>query len=277
MTTQSGPSKKYLNPPESFRIPGRPHRVIGDLYAVGTTDLGIFFIATDEGHILINTGIQDSDALIRRNMEVLGFDLRDVKILLSMQSHWDHTGALAAIQRETGADMVATRADARILQDGGWSDPHFGGSEMFEPVKVDHLVVDGDVVSLGGVDLTVHEHRGHTEGSSSYTFQVEEGGRRYDVAIVNMATINAGKRLLVDPTYPGVADDFAETFAKQKQLDVDVWVAAHASHYRLQDKLGSDDEYRPDRFVDPSGLRAAVERLEQKYLQQLENERAQLD
>jgi metallo-beta-lactamase class B len=102
---------------------------------------------------------------------------------------------------------------------------------------------------------------------------VREGGRDYNVAIANMGTINPGKQLLVDPTYPGVADDFAETFRKQKALDVDVWVAAHGGQYGLHDKYEAGQPYDPDTFVDPEGFLAAVERLERLYLEQLAAER----
>jgi len=113
------------NPAWTRPFPG--HRVIGNLYAVGTYDLAVFLITSDDGHILINTGLDDSTSLIRANIESLGFRLEDVEILLQMQSHWDHTAALAEIKEITGAEMWATEADAPVLEDGGFSDPHFGG------------------------------------------------------------------------------------------------------------------------------------------------------
>jgi metallo-beta-lactamase class B len=250
------------------------HRVIGNLYAVGTYDLGVFLITSDAGHILINSGLEDSEPLIRANVESLGFRLEDVKILLCMQSHGDHAAALAAIKKETGAELRATRKDARVLADGGVSDPHFGGQQSFAPVKVDAIIADGDVIELGTTRLTVHEHPGHTEGSSSYTMRVRENGRDYDVAIVNMGTINPGKKLYVDPTYPGAGDDFARTFAKQKAMHVDVWVAAHGSQYGLHEKYEPGQAYSPETFVDPEGFRAAVDRLERLYLDQVAAERA---
>ena len=91
--------------------------------------------------------------------------------------------------------------------------------------------------------------------------------------IANMGTINPGKKLVVEPTYPGVADDFANTFRKQKALDVDVWVSAHGSQYGLHDKYEAGQDYSPDTFVDPSGFLAAVERLENAYVAQLADER----
>ena len=258
---------------EAWTRPFPGHRVIGNLYAVGTYDLASFLIATPDGHILINTGLEDSTSLIRSNVESMGFRLEDVKILLTTQAHWDHTAALAEIKQISGAEMWATAGDAPVLEDGGFSDPHFGGRESFKPVAVDKILADGDLVETGGTRLTVLETPGHTVGSSSYTMTVREVGRVFNVVIANMGTINAGKRLAVDPTYPGVADDFAETFRKQKALQLDVWVASHGSQYGLHDKYEAGQAYNPNTFVDPEGFLAAVDRLEKLYLEQIAAER----
>ena len=259
--------------PQDWTRPFPGHRVIGNLYAVGTYDLGVFLVTSDEGHILINTALEDSVPLIRRNIETVGFRIEDVKILLTMQAHWDHTAALAEIKQMTGAEMWATAGDAPVLEDGGFSDPHFGGRVSFRPVKVDKILADGEVIELGSTRLKLIESPGHTAGSSSYSMTVSENGRNYSVVIANMGTINRGKRLVVDPTYPGVADDFAKTFRRQKAMEIDVWVAAHGSQYGLHDKFKAGDPYSPDTFVDPAGFLAAVQRLEALYLRQLEKER----
>lgn len=249
------------------------HRVIGNLYAVGTYDLAVFLITSNDGHILINTGVEDSTAMIRQNIESVGFRLEDVKILLATQAHWDHTAALAEIKDLTGAEMWATAEDAPVLEDGGFSDPHFGGRESFRPVSVDRIIADGDVIELGATRLTVMETPGHTAGSSSYLMEIREGNRTYDVGVINMGTINDGKKLVVDPTYPGVADDFALTFRKQKALELDVWVSSHGSQYQLHEKYQAGQEYSPETFVDPDGLLRSVERLERLYVAQIEAER----
>ena len=222
--------------PKDWTRPFSAHRVIGNLYSVGTYDLGVYLVTSDEGHILINTGLEDSTPLIRKGMDSLGFQLEDVKILLTMQAHWDHTAALAEIKKITGAEVWATAGDAPLLEDGGFSDPLFGGKVSFKPLKVDRVIEDGEVIKLGKTRLTVVATPGHTVGSASYTMKAREGGRDHDVAIANMASINPGTRLVVDPTYPGMSEDFVETFRKQKALPVDVWVAGHASQYGLHDK-----------------------------------------
>ena len=236
---------------EDWTRPFPGHRVIGNLYAVGTYDLGVFLVTSDDGHFLINTGLEDSTAMIRENIESVGFRLEDVKVLLTTQAHWDHTAALAEIKEITGAEMWATAGDAPVLEDGGFSDPHFGGRQSFEPVAVDRIIEDGETLELGDTRLEVLLSPGHTAGSVSYTLAMYENGVDYDVIIANMGTINEGKQLVVEPTYPGVADDFAETFRKQKALGVDVWVASHGGQYNLHDKYEPGQRYNPRHVLRP--------------------------
>lgn len=253
--------------PADWRQPFPGHRVIGNLYAVGTAGLGVYLITSDEGHILINSGMEDSTPLIRSNIDSLGFRLEDVEILLTQQAHFDHTAALAEIKALTGAQMWATELDARVLEDGGFSDPHFGGKESFAPIAVDRILSDGELIELGDIRLQAHLHPGHTEGSSSYSMQISENGRDYDVVIANMGTVNSGKRMFIEPTYPGVGEDFAETFRRQRAMNVDVWVAAHGSQYGLHAKYVPGQPYDTDTFNDPAGFYTEVDRLEQVYLE----------
>ena len=251
------------------------HRIIGNLYAVGGYDLAAFLITTPAGHILVNTGLADSTRDIRANIERLGFRLEDIRILLTTQAHFDHTAALAEIKDLSGAEMWATAKDARVLADGGASDAHFGHCEAFRftPVRADRILEDGAVIELGGMRITTHLHPGHTEGSSSYTFTHRENGKSYRVLIANMGTINDGKQLVVEPTYAGVAQDFADTFRRQHALEVDVWVASHASQYHRDSKYRPGQPYDPERFADPRGFKAEVARLEELYTRQVIAER----
>ena len=255
--------------PADWSRPFPAHRVIGNLYAVGTYDLACFLITSDDGHILINTGLAESAPLIRENVESLGFRLEDVRVLLTMQAHYDHAAALAEIKKVTGAKLWATAADAPLLEDGGASDPHFQGEYTFAPVPVDRVLRDGEVIELGRIRLKLVESPGHTPGSATYTMTVSENGRDYRVAIANMGSMNPGLRLSKDPTYPGIAEDFAETFRRQQAMEVDVWVAAHASQYGLHDKYRPGDPYRPEIFVDPEGFRKLVAHYEKLYREQL--------
>ena len=243
-------------------------RVIGNLYGVGTYDLGVFLIATPSGHILINTGIEGSFHLIKENIESLGYEIDDVKVLLTTQAHWDHVAEFARIKHLTGAELWATAKDAPLLRDGGKSDPNHptGGSRhMFRPVSVDRIIAHGEVIEFGGTELLVHEHPGHTPGSASYSMRAMANGEAYDVAIINMGTINPGVQLLENPNHPTVDQDFAITFKRQKNLDVDIWVSVHAGFYQLHQKREPDDIYDPMTFYDPEGYLKTINKFEKLY------------
>jgi len=251
-------------------------KLIGNVYWVGTYDLSTYLITTDAGHILINTGFAETVPEIKKGVEQLGFDFDDVEILTATHAHGDHVAGLAELKRLTGAQMMMSEADAVLLEDGGVSDFRFGDGRTpsFDAVKVDRRLKDQDTIALGGVTLTAHHHPGHTKGAMSFTLTVREGGRDYRVVIANMGSINPGVTVAGMPKYPTIGDDYARTFAAQKALPVDVFLASHASQFGMHEKYKPGDAYDPNRFVDMEGYLAAVERLEKIYLEQLARERA---
>ena len=258
---------------EDWVTPFEAHRVVGPLYYVGTYDLGVFLLTSDEGHMLINTGLEDSAPLIKPSIEDLGFEYEDVKVLLTMQAHFDHVAAMATVQKETGAQVWATAEDAKLLESGGAVDYLFGPKPSFAPVRVDRRIQDGEVLKLGDLEVTVILTPGHTFGSSSYSLTVEEGDESYNVLIANMNSVNPGTKFAGNEKYPNIVEDYTRGFEVQKGLDVDIWVAAHASQYGMHDKYSPGDEYDPERFVDPQGYEEAVAEYEERFLELVEAEK----
>ena len=256
--------------------PFPPFRIVGSLYYVGDDDLACYLIVTPRGNILINTGMPGSATQIRTSIEALGFKLADTKILTFTHAHIDHVGAMAEMKRLTGAQMWATEADAALLESGGKTDFRFGDDPKmhFAPVRVDKRLAAGAKIALGGTELAVLLHSGHTRGAASFAFDVQDGGRTYHVLIANMGSINPGVVLRKNPKYPEIARDYAATFAAQKALQPDIWLASHAAQFHLQEKHKPGDAYNPNRFVDPAGYRRAVESLEKIYLDQMAREGA---
>lgn len=257
--------------------PFPPFRIVGNVYWVGTYDLSSYLITTPEGNILINTGMPDSVPMILAGVEKLGFKFSDIKIITSTHAHIDHAAGLAEIKRLTGAKMYMEEADVPVLETGGKGDFRFGDDApmRFEPVQVDRKLKDGDKIALGGTELVVHHHPGHTKGATSFSLNVQENGRNYRVLIANMGSINPGVKVSGMPKYPTITQDYARTFHDQKEMQIDIWLASHASQFDLHKKYQPGDPYNPDRFVDPQGFQAAVARLEKIYRDQLEQERSQ--
>lgn len=243
-----------------------PFRIAGNLYYVGTYDLACYLITTGQGNILINTGLAASGEQIKNNIETLGFKFSDTKILLTTQAHYDHMGAMADIKNKTGAQLMVNEKEADVLVTGGGSDYELGVyGTSFKPVKADRLLKDGDTIRLDAMQLIMLHHPGHTKGSSSFLFTVKDDQRSYKVLIANMPTIVTDKPFTGISTYPGIADDYAYTFKKMKNISFDIWLASHASQFKMHTKHKPGDTYDPAAFIDRAGYDAALGELQKQF------------
>jgi metallo-beta-lactamase class B len=256
--------------PGNWVKPYRPFRIAGNLYYVGTDELACFLITTPKGHILINTGAPGSAPLIYSSIAALGFNFSDIKILLATHAHLDHVGSMAEIKKITGAKMMIEANDAPILADGGSSDYEFGGKGiLFEPVKADSLLHDRDTIKFGGMQIIVLHHPGHTKGACSFLFDVKDEHRSYRVLVANMPTVLDEAKLPSMPTYPDVGKDYAYTLNAMKEVQFDIWVAAHASQFGLHQKHKAGDAYNPEAFSDRKGYDLMIDDLKKDYLRRL--------
>jgi metallo-beta-lactamase class B len=252
--------------------PYEPFRIAGNLYYVGTYDLACYLIVTAEGNILINTGLAQSVSMIRASIEKLGFNYGDTRILLTTQAHFDHVAGMAQIKNDTGAKMMVQEGDAQVLKDGGKSDFLFGGSSTFPPVSPDGILQDGDTITLGKTKVVALHHPGHTKGSTSFMVDVSDESRSWRVLIVNIPSILPQTHLSGMPSYPNVGKDYAKTFESLLKLQFDLWVASHASQFRLHDKRNPGDGYRPDIFSDRPGFEASINTIKREYNKRLKQE-----
>ncbi|MCF0055227.1 subclass B3 metallo-beta-lactamase [Dyadobacter sp. CY356] len=238
-------------------------RIAANLYYVGTADLACYLIVTTKGNILINTGLASSASGIKTSIEALGFRLSDTKILLNTQAHYDHMGAMAAIKKMTAAKLMINEGDAGAAADGGLSDYTSKGKVRdFEPVKVDRVLHDRDTISLGGMRLVMLHHPGHTKGSCSYLFDVQDEKQKYRVLIANMPTIVTDNNFSEIAAYPNIARDYAYTLNAMKHLSFDIWLASHASQFDLTEKHKPGDAYNPAGFFDKKGYDQQISELQ---------------
>ena len=249
-----------------WAMPYQPFRIAGNLYYVGTYDLACYLITTTAGNILINTGMAASAAQIKSNIETLGFQLADTKILLTTQAHYDHVGAIAAIRKTTGAQLMVDEKDAEVLEDGGSTDYALGGNgSTFAPVKADRLLHDNDTIRLGNMQLVMLHHPGHTKGSCSFLFTVKDDQQSYRVLIANMPTIVTHKSFAAVTAYPEITRDYAYTLKAMQHIPFDIWLASHAGQFNLHQKHQPGDAYNPGAFKDQQGYAEAISDLQKEY------------
>ena len=258
---------------EDWNKPFKPFRIIGNIHYVGTNNLACYLITSPGGHILIDTAMEESAPSIRANIEALGYKLKYVRMILASHAHFDHVAGHADMKAATGAQVVASAADALVLESGGTKGFHPIGS--YKPVKVDRIIKDGEIVRLGSTALKAHLTPGHTEGNTTWTMTVEENGKKYEVVFVGSMSINPGVKMVNNPTWPTIADAYARSFQKLKSLPCDVFLGPHAPFFDMEAKVArmtADAKTNP--FIDPEGFRNYIADFEKSYNDQLQKERS---
>ena len=265
------PHPQYDAMLKEWNQPFKPFHIIGNIYYVGTNNLASYIIKTKSGLILLDTAMQESAPIVRANIETLGFKLKDIKIMISSHAHFDHVAGHADMKAATGAKVYATKADAEIMESGGKKGFH-PLEPYYKPIKVDKILKDGEAVRLGGVAMTAHLTPGHTEGNTAWSMTVEENGKKYNVVFTSSLSINPGVKMVNNPTWAGVADAYAKSFATLKTLPCDVFLGPHAPFFNMEEKVKRIGT-QPNPFIDSQGLRNFVEMNEKAYKAQIERER----
>ena len=228
-------AKRWLSP-----VP--PTKIYGNSYLVGFGDLNVGLIQTNAGLILIDGAVPQAVPAIEENIRALGFKLSDIKYILSTEPHYDHSGGIAALQRDTGAEVLAGIAAVKELE-AGEGDPHEpqGSSlEKFPAVKNVRGVRDGETITLGDVTVTAVATPGHTLGSTSWAWQSCEGQECRTVVFASSASpITTGSFRLSDPAHKAYPDAFAATFKKLRAMDCDILFTAHPSQSDGAEKLAA--------------------------------------
>jgi metallo-beta-lactamase class B len=260
---------------KSWTEPFPPHRVVGNVYFVGSLSLASYLITTPQGHILINSNLESSVPMIRAGVEKLGFKFSDVKILLISHAHWDHCAGSAHVKELTGAKYMVMEQDVPEIEAGGKGNFHYGNDPgtFYKPTKVDRVLHDGDDVKLGGTVLTAHLTPGHTKGCTTWTMKATDRGKTYDVVIVGSPNVNGGYKLVNNAQYPGIAEDYEKTFRVLKSLHCDVFLGAHGDYYGMDKKFSRMKPDGPNVFIDPDGYQAYIAEREKAFRTELERQK----
>jgi metallo-beta-lactamase class B len=226
-----------------------PHKIIGNIYYVGTESLGSFLVSTPEGLILINSDYEGVVPVIRKSVEQLGFKFTDIKILLGSHAHGDHMEGDAAVKELTGARVMAMAEDVPALEKiRPGNKPH----------PIDQVLHDGDKVTLGGTTLVAHLTPGHTRGCTSWSLKVEDGGKSYDVVIIGSMGVNPGFILVNNKDVPQIAEEYMRGFKVMRSLPCDVPLGSHPAMYRMTEKYARVGK-GPNPFIDPQGYKTELD------------------
>ena len=244
----------------SWTQPTRPFRIYGNTWYVGTQGLSAILITSPQGHVLIDGTLPQNAARVEANIRALGFDLRDVRVILNSHTHADHAGAIARLAHDTGAQVWARVPAAKALRAGGFDpdDPQYGETSRYPAPAAITLVSDEGVVHLGPLAFTAHATPGHTPGGTSWTWRSCEGARCLNLAYVDSLTA-IGRKGFRYSDQPELVRAFRATLDRVAHLPCDILLTPHPDASNLMPRIAQRDHGNARSLVDPHACQAYAE------------------
>ena len=228
---------------ETWNRPHAPVHLYGNTYFVGTDGLSAILITSRDGHVLLDGGVPESAPRIAENIAALGFQLRDVKLILNSHDHYDHAGGIAELAARSGATVAASASSAATMRAGksAPSDPQYALVLPFPKVPKVKVIADGDTLRVGSLALVAHFTPGHTRGGTSWSWRSCDGARCLDIVYADSQSPISDDtfRYTGDARYPNAAADFAHGHTVIEQLQCDVLLTPHPSASQLWERLAA--------------------------------------
>ncbi len=242
--------------------PQDPFPVYGNTYYVGTGGISAVLITSSAGHILIDVGAPKVEDQIAAHVRKLGFRVEDIRYILNTHAHQDHAGAIAAMQKLSGATVLGSPASVRVLESGqpDEADPQYPNLTPMPPITKVSAVRDGETIHLGPLAVTAHFTSGHTKGGTSWTWQSEEDGRTVNLIFADsvFAVAAEGRRFSGNPLYPQAQADVERSMTTIETLPCDVLVSAHPEFGGLWERKAKQAAMGNAAFIDTSACLSYV-------------------
>jgi len=234
-----------------------PHKIIANIYYVGTKTLSSFLIVTPQGNILLDSTYERNVPTIQKSITDLGFKFADTKILLGNHAHGDHQEGDALVKQLTGAQVIAMAEDVPALQaikPGGKEHP------------IDKVIHDGESVTLGGTTLVAHLTPGHTSGCTTWTTVAQENGRSYNVVFHCSLRANS--------VSPAIIEQFNRSFKVVRALPCDVPLGDHPAQYNMLEKHAKLRNGGANPFIDAANCNLETDIQEAMFRAAVEEQQA---
>lgn len=210
----------------SWLQPMAPLQIADHTWQIGTEDLTALLVQTADGAVLLDGGMPQMASHLISNMKVRGVAPQNLRLILLSHAHADHAGPVAELKRRTGAKIAANAESAVLLARGGSNDLHFGDDITYPPANVDRIIMDGEVVTVGGITFTAHFMPGHTPGSTAWTWTDTRDGKPVRIAYADSLSA-PGYKLQENARYPRLVEDYRRSFTTVRGLPCDLLLTPH--------------------------------------------------
>ena len=212
------------------------HVVGGGYFGFGLSghlDCHVFVLNSGGELALIDPGMGapgDFDTILQ-NIRDDGLDPRKIRKLILTHYHCDHIGAAAEAQQRLDVEVYASALAARAIRtgderavalDAAKAANFYPHDYVLPPCPVDVELHEGDVITVGNLQLETFDTPGHCDGHLS--FLMRGGDRSY---LLGADLVFWGGKVLWQNIHDCRIDAYASSMFKMEQQDFDALVPGH--------------------------------------------------
>ncbi|MBR5439349.1 MAG: MBL fold metallo-hydrolase [Clostridia bacterium] len=255
----------------------KPFKIVGNLYYVGDKKVCAHLIDTGSGLILFDAGYEHTTYLLENSIEEAGFNLKDIKWLIISHGHFDHFGACNRFRTLYGVKTFMSKKDCQMLRENEAS----GLLDMYKnpnatlPI-IDYEFDDGEILKLGNTQIKCVLSPGHSQGTTSFFFDVFDGAKTYKVGYFGgVGFLTLYNDFLKKYNQPlSLRSDFLNTLNSLKGIKVDITLGNHPVHNHTLEKLDKMLKNAGDNpFINASEWDENLEILKEQYLEFIKNDK----
>jgi len=264
---------KWLNTPADQYV--EPWKPFDNVDYVGVCWVSAWLVHTDDGVVLIDTLYGPFKKTIVENIQKTGTDLGDIKYVMMTHGHFDHVGGAVALKPLLpNAKFVMTQ--------GGWDEAvesaaaSQGGPRAWDMIEPEITVADGAEISIGNNTFKVIETPGHTWGTASFMYDVQDGEKTHRAITIGGLGLNAIEGPPQVEAYIESVDRVRQ-LVEAEEMPVEVHLTTHGFSANLDEnrqKHAARKKGEPNVFVDPKGLLNQVAGLRERAVKRLEVEKS---
>ena len=261
-------ARRIVTHPWEFAVD--PFHVAGNIYYVGNKHVCSYLVDTGEGLILFDTAWPQTVYLLLESVHRLGFKTKDIRYIFHSHAHCDHIGGTRSIVELTGAETFLGKPDIEFIEmkpDLTWS--RECGYEFHQAFEVDHALTGGETFGLGNVLIECVGTPGHTPGSMSYFFEIEEKCETYVVGNHGGPGLNVFADWFVNKykdqlePFEVRRDQYLESLELLKKRRVDILIGLHPEQNKRIEKQVNMSEPQ-DSFIDSNAWTSLLIGLDKK-------------
>ena len=218
----------YYEHPVDYYL--EPFQIFGNLYYVGDKKVCSHLVDTGEGLILFDTGYQHTLHLQLLSIMKLGFDPKDIKLIIHSHGHFDHIGGGNDFRQLFGCQVAMGKVETNLLRENPdralmCYNPCPCASICWPDIELE----DGQEIKVGNTTIRCVLAPGHTHGTMAFFFPVTAGNTTLQVGYWGGAGFLTTYKEFCR-TY-GLPEDLAirmgETIEKLQKESVDICLGNH--------------------------------------------------